>query len=119
MSNGEARERDRSGVQVPEALLAAVVRYFDPVRIILFGSRARHEADADSDWDLMVVLDDDVPPGKRSLRAGFEARSGFPLAANVIPVRRSRFEARARLPGTLSHMAAREGIVVYERGRVG
>lgn len=117
MSDRKPGERRKAGEQVPEALLTAIVRYFDPLQVILFGSRARRDADPDSDWDLVVVLDDDAPPAKRTLRAGFEARAAFPFAADVIPIRRSRFAARARLPGTLSHEAAREGIVVYERGR--
>jgi predicted nucleotidyltransferase len=115
MTEAAASRGDGPGVQVPEALLAAVVRSFDLVQVILFGSRARREAGAGSDWDLLVVLDDDAPPDRRTLRAGYEARAGFPLAADVVPVRRSRFEARAKLPGTLSHAAAQEGIVVYER----
>ena len=101
---------------VPEELLRSVVAYFDPVRVILFGSHARGEAGPDSDYDLLVVLDDGAPAAKRSLRAGFEAAAGFPLAADVVPVRACRFAERARIPGTLSHAARTEGVVVYERG---
>ena len=52
---------DRPDAQVPEALLDAVVRHYRPRRVILFGSRGRGDAGPDSDWDLLVVVDDGAP----------------------------------------------------------
>ncbi len=109
-------ERRQRAAPVPEKLLRSVVAYFNPVRVILFGSHARGEAGPDSDYDLLVVLDDDAPAEKRTLRAGFEAAGEFPLAVDVVPVRARRFAERSRAPGTLSHTASTEGVVVYERG---
>ncbi len=62
---------------VPPELLDPVVAYFNPRRVILFGSRARGDARLDSDIDLLVVVDDDTPPEKVTLRAGFEARQSY------------------------------------------
>ncbi len=48
---------------VPEALkplVARIVRDAGPLDIWLFGSRARDEARAESDWDLLAVLPDDA-----------------------------------------------------------
>ena len=53
-----AKVLDRSAATVPAELLAAVVERFDPIEVILFGSRARGDAGPDSDWDLLVVVDD-------------------------------------------------------------
>lgn len=33
-------------------------------RVILFGSRARGDHDADGDWDLCVLVNDDIAPGR-------------------------------------------------------
>ncbi len=44
---------------VPADLLDRVVAYFHPCRVILFGSRARGEAGPDSDFDLLVIVDDE------------------------------------------------------------
>jgi antitoxin ChpS len=41
---------------MPHALLDAVVSHFDPLQVILFGSRARGDHSADSDADVAVVL---------------------------------------------------------------
>lgn len=46
---------------VPKELLDAGVAHFEPVRVILFGSQVWREAGADSDIDLLVVLDDGYP----------------------------------------------------------
>ena len=49
---------------VPSELLDSVVAYFNPRRVILFGSVARGEAGPYSDIDLLVIVDDDTPPEK-------------------------------------------------------
>ena len=72
---------DRSMAAVPRPLLDAIVRRFDPVEVILFGSRARGDDGPDSDWDLLVVLDDDAPAEDLRLRAAYEAVAGTRIAA--------------------------------------
>lgn len=100
---------------VPSALLNAVVSFFQPRRVILFGSHARGEAGPDSDIDLLVIVDDDTPAEKVTLRAGYESRRSYRQAADVIPVRESVFQKKRKIVGTLSFDASREGVVVYER----
>jgi predicted nucleotidyltransferase len=100
---------------VPTELLDAVVAHFDPIRVILFGSCARGGVTADSDIDLLVVLDDAVPTDKLGWRSAFEARKDFHRAVDIVPCRRRWFEDRREVVGSLAHMAAEDGIVVYER----
>jgi predicted nucleotidyltransferase len=100
---------------VPRELLDPVVAYFRPRRVILFGSRARGDSGPDSDIDLLVVVDDDTPAEKVTLRAGFEARRSYHELADVIPVREATFQRKCRIAGTLARAATLEGIVVYER----
>jgi hypothetical protein len=100
---------------VPPELLEPVIAYFHPLRIVLFGSMARGQAGPDSDIDLLVIVDDDTPPEKLTLRAGYEARRPYHGAADVFPCRNSVFEIKRRVVGTLAHEAAEDGIVVYER----
>jgi hypothetical protein len=100
---------------VPPELLDPVVAYFRPRRVILFGSRARGDHRPDSDIDLLVVVDDDAPDDKVTVRAGFESRRGCPEIADVFPVRESTFRRKAQIAGTLPRAAALEGVVVYER----
>jgi uncharacterized protein len=99
----------------PAALLDQVVAYFDPRRVILFGLHASDTAGPDSDVDLLVVVDDDTPPEKLRLEAGYEARRAYRLPANVMPCSESTYRRRARIVATLCHTGATEGVVVYQR----
>ena len=115
LSREDIRAAEAYAQAVPDALLDAVVAHFDPLQVILFGSRARGEASADSDIDLLVVLDDDAPPAKLGWRSAFEARKNFHRAVDIVPCRRCWFEDKQGVIGSLAHMAAEDGIVVYER----
>ena len=101
--------------RVPPELLDPVVAYFNARRVILFGSQARGDAGKDSDIDLLVVLDDDAPAEKVTLRAGAEARRGYRGPADVFPVREERFRRMCGIPGTLPRAAVLDGITVYEK----
>lgn len=101
---------------VPPELLDPVVTYFRPRPVILFGSAARGEAGPDSDIDLLVVVDDDTPPEKVTIKAGRESRRSYRQPADVIPVREDTWRRFSRVVGTLPYAARTEGVVVYERG---
>ena len=100
---------------VPRELLDSVVRYFNPRKVILFGSRARGDAGEHSDIDLLVLLDDDAPPEHLTAEAAYEARRGFHRAVDIVTSRISSFERRAAAVGTGAHRVAGEGRTVYER----
>ena len=53
------------------------------VRLVLFGSQARGDADPDSDIDVLIVLDGKVNPGEEILRTG-ETISTLSLKHNVV-----------------------------------
>ena len=101
---------------VPPELLKPVVAFFNPRRVILFGSTARGDTGTDSDIDLLVIVDDDTPPEKLTFRAGYESRRSYrDGSADVIPCRDETFNVMSRIAGTLPYEAARDGIIVYER----
>ena len=107
---------------VDEALLqrmtAAIVDEADPERVILFGSRARGDAGADSDVDLIVV--ESAPFGEDRDRHVEETRLWRALASFHVPkdlLVYSRDEVeywRDSLNNVLAR-ALREGRVLYER----
>jgi predicted nucleotidyltransferase len=98
---------------VPEPLLRQVVSVLNPRRIILFGSRARGDTHADSDYDLVVVLDDETPDAEVNWRRRYQARRGF--SADIVPCREGVLKERARAIGSFAHTVVTEGVVVYER----
>lgn len=100
---------------VPKPLLDGIVRVFDPVQVILFGSRARGDHREDSDIDLYVVVDDDTPSDRLATRRVGEARREYRGAVDIVVTRRSSFEQRRTWLGALARTVAGEGIVVYAR----
>jgi hypothetical protein len=94
-------------------LLDGIVRDYRPEAVYLIRSHGESLAGPDSDWDLLVVVPDSTPDTKLGVVAGHEALRAFGVAAEVIPTRRARFEQLKNQAGTLSHVAARQGRLVY------
>ena len=101
--------------RVPKSLLDGVVRVFDPVQVILFGSRARGDHRPDSDIDLYVIVDDDTPPERVTSRNIGEARRDCDEAVDILVRRSSDFEKRSRWLNVVERDVADEGVVVYAR----
>jgi predicted nucleotidyltransferase len=101
---------------VPPELLNPIVAYFQPRRVIVFGSVARGDAGPDSDIDLLVVVDDDTPPEMLTLKAAYEARKSYGSPTDIFPCREGTYRRKCWIVGTLPYAARTEGVVVYERG---
>ncbi len=97
--------------------LAEVVRRLvaenEPERIYLFGSVARGDAGADSDYDLLVVVPDDAPPPRRVSRLAYESLLGTGIAADVLVCTRSYFEDRRSLKASLPGAVLRKGRLLH------
>ncbi len=99
------------------ALLTAVdrLRSVAPVeRVILFGSRARGDHDEHSDWDLCVLLRDDIPAGIYTPAAMWRAVRDLGLTFQVVPMRKGVFEELRADVNALAHDVARDGIVLFD-----
>ena len=90
-----------------------LVQAFQPERIYLFGSKARSDAGPDSDYDLMIVVPDDVPPERRRSRLAYQALRGTGAAADVLVWTREAFDSRLHLPASLPATIIREGKLLY------
>lgn len=100
---------------VPKPLLDGVLRVFDPVQVILFGSRARGDARPDSDIDLYVVVDDDTPEENRSYKARARAAMDYAGGVDIVIATRSTDARRRELLGALARTVHLEGRLVYAR----
>ncbi len=101
--------------ELPNGLLDNIIRLINPRRVILFGSRARGDAREDSDWDVMIVVDDATRQEQVNWQVMGEVRRGVRAALELIPFRESTFRERQNVQGSLPWRAATEGLVVYER----
>jgi predicted nucleotidyltransferase len=97
---------DRAGRALVDAASA-------PARVILFGSRARGDADESSDFDFLVIereVDDRLAEAVKLRRA----LRGFGAPVDVIVMDESLVQRRSKVRGTMVDRALREGRVVAE-----
>jgi excisionase family DNA binding protein len=102
-------ERDPVLGKIVERLAEA----YEPERIYLFGSSARGDTDASSDYDVLLVVSDDAPPERLRARKAYEALWGMGAAVDVVVWRRSAFEASAAAPTSLPAIVLREGVLLH------
>lgn len=91
-----------------------IVKEFQPEQIILFGSQARGEGGADSDVDLLVVMEVEGSKREKQLELRM-ALHDIHVPKDVIVSRPEEFEWRKEIVGTIERPAAREGKVLYAR----
>lgn len=100
--------------EVIDEAVMRIVRYFDPERVYLIGSTARGELRDQSDLDFLVVVPDDTPREKRSGGGVHEELYGIGVPIDVIPFRKSSFDAQADWLMSLPAIALREGLLLYD-----
>ncbi len=89
-----------------------IVAAAKPVKVILFGSRARGTARAASDVDLLVIAPDPVSRRREAVRLRGLLRD-FQTPIDVVVFNQSFAERYWDIPGTLLYSAFREGKVLY------
>ena len=97
------------------AIVGRIVRAVDPVRIILFGSRAGGEERDDRDYELLIVLAHvtDRRGSRINVRRSF---ADLPVPAEILVA--TVDEVEGRVPGHPSndvYWALKEGRIVYAR----
>lgn len=98
----------------PDDLARAIVRRFHPERVVLFGSRARGEAGAESDTDLFVEMETDLRPPERiaNILAVFGLRA---WALDVVVYTPAEVRRLRGVPGSLLSEIEAQGRVLYAR----
>jgi len=96
------------------AIVGRIVRLVDPARIVLFGSRARGDADEDSDYDLLVVLDEVADRRATRIAIGRDL-ADLPISKDVVVATSAETTGEHGRPRGVLHWALADGRVVYER----
>lgn len=98
------------------SVVERVVERFDPLKVVLFGSLARGEANYDSDIDLLVVFDHVEWEEKRELAIQVRlAMLDVPAPIDISVTDPDEIERRGDMVGSILRPALREGEVLYER----
>ncbi len=95
------------------AVLTRLIDVYSPVRVYLFGSKARGDSGTDGDYDLLVVVPDDAPTERRGSRLAYERLWGTGTAADVLVWTKGYFESRLHLKASLAATVEREGKPLY------
>ena len=90
-----------------------IVRDFDPLQIILFGSQARGDADRDSDIDLLVVFAELTDKRKTAIDIG-RALSDVPVAKDILVSTPEELERSRTRIGSVLRYAQQEGKVLWK-----
>lgn len=80
----------------------------------LFGSQARGDATADSDIDLLVLMEDsDLPPYKRAILAG-SLVSNIRFPKDIVVLTRREWQKQVPVVNTLPFIVQKEGIPLHK-----
>ena len=106
---------DKARIDDPKLaeIVKRLVEAYQPERIYLFGSKARDQANPDSDYDIMVVIPNSAPAPQRRSRLAYEVLRGTGTAVDVLVWPRESFEMRLHLQASLPSTIQREGKLLY------
>jgi len=101
---------------VLEEAVARMVAAGDPLQVILFGSRARGEAQPDSDYDFLVIEDSTLPRYRRAAKYR-RALAGLLPSKDILVWTPEEAADWATVPHAVVTTAINEGVVLYEQER--
>ena len=90
-----------------------IVREFDPLQIILFGSQVRGDADPDSDIDLLVVFAELADKRKTTIDIG-RALADLPVAKDILVSTPEELERSRTRIGSVLRYAQQEGEILWK-----
>lgn len=96
-----------------QEIVRRIADAYHPLRIFLFGSKARGTDGPDSDYDLLIVVSDDAPPELRSSKLAYQRLWGTGEAKDVLICTEGWFYSRARVRSSLPATVIREGKLLY------
>jgi predicted nucleotidyltransferase len=111
------KARAESAALKRDLLLTSIVgiltELYAPRAIYLFGSRARGNHTAGSDYDLLVVVPDDTPRERRKSARAYERLCGTGAAVDILVCTESYFHSRTGVRTSLPARIMREGKTLY------
>jgi len=94
-------------------VVSRLTTWSSPARVIVFGSVATGMATADSDLDLLVVIDGVTDTRRESVRLR-EVLGDVGMPVDVIVMSTARFEETKDVIGGIAYPAHKYGRVIYE-----
>lgn len=95
-----------------DQIVKTIVNEYRPSKIILFGSFAYGNPTEDSDLDLLIIKDDDVPKIQRNRKVR-RILKDFSIPVDIIVKTNQEFENLKNIIGTVIYPANKYGKVIY------
>ena len=105
---------DRSIPSLLQRITARIVKRFHPDKVILFGSQTRGSTTADSDLDLLVVMDFEGSKLDKMVEMR-EVLNGISVPTDILITTPDDFAWRKDVVGTIEWPAFHDGKVLYAR----
>jgi len=86
---------------------------FSPEKIILFGSRSRGDAMPESDYDLLIIEETDLPRYKRAAKYR-RVLKDIGVAKDIVVWTPEEIMEWQNVPNAFITTALEEGVIVYE-----
>ena len=106
--------RVRETDPVHEEIVRRIARIAQPERIILFGSRARGQAQSTSDYDLLIIQESEEPRYRRAVSL-YQELADVPAEIDILVYTPAEAAEWSAVPQAFVTTAIREGKPVYER----
>jgi uncharacterized protein len=100
-----------------DVVVREIVDDVHPELVVLFGSRAWGTPHDYSDYDLMLVLGDDVPI-EPTCKAAYVVARRHGLSVDILAQSATEYARHQHDPGLLSYMVARQGRVLFTTGAI-
>ena len=96
-----------------DKVVRLLVEAASPIRIILFGSRARGNASRESDFDL-VVIERELRNRRAETVRLLRLLEPYEIPVDLLVTSEEFFENWKNIPSTVLYAACKEGKIVYE-----
>ena len=95
-------------------IVSKIALHFDPYKIILFGSYASGNATNDSDLDLLIIQETELPRHKRSFDIQ-KSLKGSMIPMDILVYTIKEFEEERNQKNSFLHSLIQNSEILYER----
>jgi predicted nucleotidyltransferase len=96
-----------------DEVVRRLVEAYQPESIYLFGSVARGDGDAESDYDLLIIVPNNASLERRRSRLAYEVLRGTGTPVDALVCSHDWFFARTHLQASLPGTVLREGKLLH------